>query len=792
MLLLRSVFLLGIGAIGFAQAQEPQPSSSWLYTSSDLLNSPDGVKLSTPGRFTLKVWSTSKPELARSPGKDQQPEAVVIKLQPENLDATPQWQTVGEVELKKDQTVRIGVESLVEKVAAAPVLLSVSSDAEFTPKQSLDVLRSQVKSPRPTRDLRRTENRPNQEGADCAPPVSKVAWEERARQVREHLMVTLGLCPMPAKTALNPVVEDTLVRDGYVIDKVVLETLPGFYMAGNLFRPVGKEGRLAVVLSPHGHYPEGRVHPDVQARCIRLAQLGCVVFMYDMVGYADGKKFGHVFGNERIRRWGLSLPGLQTWNSIRALDWLLTRSDVDPARVAVTGESGGGTQTFLLTAIDPRIKVAAPVVMVSDSFQGGCVCENAPGLRIGTDNVEFAALAAPRPMKLVGATGDWTARTLTNALGSLQMVYAQTGAATHLSAEVIDCPHNYNQTSRNAIYPFMSHWLLGVDDPQAVKEGTLKIEDPKDLFVFNDAHHYPSDAREPAQVEDDLIRSLSDSLNRLAPGDDTTSWEASRPLLAKILRVRLAMESVAPRETSAKEVRRVSRDNLTIVHYSVGRQRRGDVVPVVKLVPAKANGRSTVLMTTRGKADLIASDGKVTAVVQALLDRGQVVVGFDQMGVGEAFDPTSRFGQTSYFDCYNKTLPAEQAQDLATVVSWTRALADIREVSLLGTSPVALLALPELDGLARTFIDLGGFDDQAPSARIPASLDLPGLFQFGGLKSAAALCSPKPLRVVGVPESFNVGWAERAYRLDDAAANLRVDRTSVEPVEMARWLAPLE
>ena len=94
--------------------------------------------------------------------------------------------------------------------------------------------------------------------------------------------------------------------------------------------------------------------------------------------------------------------------------------------------------------------------MVSDSFQGGCACENAAGLRIGTDNVEFAALTAPRPMKMVGATGDWTARTMTNAFPTLQMlVYAQTGATDRLGADVFDFPHNYNQTSRNAVYAFL-------------------------------------------------------------------------------------------------------------------------------------------------------------------------------------------------------------------------------------------------------------------------------------------------------------------------------------------------
>ncbi len=225
------------------------------------------------------------------------------------------------------------------------------------------------------------------------------------------MLVSLGLWPTPTRTPLAPKIYGKLERDGYTIEKVVLETLPGFTLSGNLYRPVGKTGRLPGLLCPHGHWEDGRVNPEVQMRCIRWAKLGCVVFMYDMVGYNDSKPFGHAFLNPRLNRWGYSLAALQTWDSIRALDFLTSLPDVDPARIGCTGESGGGTQTFLLTALDDRVKVAAPVVMVSEGFQGGCVCENAAGLRHGTDNVEFAALTAPRPLKLVGATGDWTVNT---------------------------------------------------------------------------------------------------------------------------------------------------------------------------------------------------------------------------------------------------------------------------------------------------------------------------------------------------------------------------------------------
>jgi hypothetical protein len=446
-----------------------------------------------------------------------------------------------------------------------------------------------------------------------------------------------------------------------------------------------------------------------------------------------------------------------------------------------------------LTAIDDRIKVSAPVVMVSDTFQGGSPCENAPGLRIGTDNVEIAALMAPRPMKIVGASGDWTARTMTNAFPSLQMVYARVGATTHLEADLFDFPHNYNQTSRNAVYAFLAKWLLGPMDADATREGVLKLEDPKDLFAFHAEHPYPADARTPEQLETDLVALASRQLDKLAPGTEPTSWEANRALLLETLKVRLGIETPIPRESTVLEIRRVSRDGLTIVHNTVGRQGQGSLIPVVRLTPGHPNGRLTVLFAGRGKAALTTAEGSPTPIAKALLDRGHSVVGFDPLLVGESHDPGEPMASrptTPYFDCYNPSLPSDRAQDLATVISWARSLAGVREVNLVadgGLGPLALLARPRLEGISRTAVDLGGFDYADGSKPVPSTLDLPGVLQFGGLKAAAALTSPAPLWVIHAPESFDASWPTRAYTLLDSN-QFRLDRGAVEAEAVARWI----
>ncbi|MBO0700006.1 MAG: acetylxylan esterase, partial [Zavarzinella sp.] len=242
-----------------------------------------------------------------------------------------------------------------------------------------------------------------------SPPRTREAWNDRAKQVRTQVLVATGLWPMPEKTPLKPVIHGKIERDGYTVEKVYFASMPGHYVTGNLYRPTGKgEGKRPGVLCPHGHWANGRFHDAgeaaakksvesggektlksarffLQARCAQLARMGCVVFHYDMVGYADSTAIPHRTGftdaEAELRL--QSFMGLQTWNSIRALDFLASLPDVDPARIGVTGASGGGTQTFMVCAVDDRPAAAFPAVMVSTAMQGGYVCENCSYLRVG-------------------------------------------------------------------------------------------------------------------------------------------------------------------------------------------------------------------------------------------------------------------------------------------------------------------------------------------------------------------------------------------------------------------------
>lgn len=311
-------------------------------------------------------------------------------------------------------------------------------------------------------------------------------WEAYAAWLRRQVRVSLALEPEAPRTPLKARVFGLWEGDGYRCEKVHFESLPGFRVTGNLFRPSdgapaarnasGTRRRCPGILCPHGHWADGRLHDrdplgSVIARCIQLARMGAVVFSYDMVGYNDSCQVPHrQFVDDPA--FGLSLMALQTLNSIRALDWLLECDDVDPARIGVTGTSGGGTQTFSLCAVDPRVTAAAPICMISYQMQGGCICENAPLLRLEATSVDIARLFVPKPLFMGSCSGDWTRDTATEEHPAMRAVWSLYGSAGALRHFHVDADHNYNREMREHVYGFFDHELFGggSDDPIAEKE----------------------------------------------------------------------------------------------------------------------------------------------------------------------------------------------------------------------------------------------------------------------------------------------------------------------------------
>jgi hypothetical protein len=555
--------------------------------------------------------------------------------------------------------------------------------------------------PRPAKDLRGY--------FPFTPVASKEEWGVRRAEIERRVLVSAGLWPMPDKTPLNARVHGRVERDDYTVDRVIFESLPGHYVTGSLYLPKKRAGKMPVILSPHGHWPQGRfmdrgvgtpavkkeletgaevletaARSPLQARCVHLARMGCAVFLYDMLGYADSVQFPeHRHGIQAEGFLGVQADlrlqtyfGLQTWNSVRALDFLLSLEGADAARVGCTGASGGGTQTMMIAGFDQRITAAFPCVMVSTAMQGGCTCENGHYLRVNQGNVDIAALTAPRPLGMTAAD-DWTKELATKGLPDLQKLYALLGVPDRVGAHIAtQFPHNYNLPSRTAMYAFFNRHF-GLKQPEPAVERDFVFLTQEEATVWSGAHAKPEGSAVGIAHEKQVCAWMS-AQDAKHVGGVLASGDPARvdALVGAAWRTIVGRPAPGPGEVVWEVVSKEDKGAFFKIAGVARQAKAGESVPVTFWYPKQWKGGVDIVLEEDPAAVEAGLQQRLAAGVAVAWPELYMAGAKEQTKVGENLK-ARRAGEeycefSGYTFGYNPTLVARRVHDVSALTAMVR------------------------------------------------------------------------------------------------------------------------
>ncbi len=629
------------------------------------------------------------------------------------------------------------------------------------------------------------------------PNYTKAEWNEKAETLRQQIRVANGLLPMHDPTPLNAHISGKIEREDYTVENVYFEAFPGFLTTGNLYRPKGKTGPFPAIVSPHGHWGRGRLEDiergSIPARCINFAKQGYVIFAYDMIGYNDSsKQLEHRYGGAPESLWGLSAMALQLQNGIRAIDFLQSLPDVDKERIGCTGASGGGSQTFILTAIDERIKVSAPVNMISATMQGGCLCENAPNLRLDASNLEIGALMAPRPLLLVSCTGDWTSDTETVEYPAIKSIYTHLDAEDKLHHVHVDADHNYNKESREAVYAWFAKWLLGAEDTSAFKEVAYEVEADEALLMFSD-QDLPEHALKQEEILPAWVKRSEDTFANLKPKNDR-EHEIFIEEIGSALQSSLGLHIPKSDEITLAEPEgafpTTYHPRYSVRHLVLSRKGVGDAIPAVlfRAEPLVGHDPVVVIVHPEGKEKLInAETGEPDLIITDLLaaNPDHKVIIIDVFGTGEHGE-YERSEDTNFFTTYNRTTAALRIQDILTTLRYFSTRGDVSEVSLIGIGEAGLWGLlaAAFVNVKNVVVDAAQFDNNSDESYLK-TLPIPSLRRVGDFRTAGTLIAPGNLIIHNTGDAFDTTWIQEVYRNLDVSQKMYVQKEELSDAVIA-------
>jgi len=616
------------------------------------------------------------------------------------------------------------------------------------------------------------------------------AMRARQREVREAIVRAAG--GFPEKTPLRPRVAGVLERDGYRIEKIVYESRPRHYVTANAYVSTRAAPPFPAVLSPCGHDAVGKASRTYQNLYVSLARRGFIVLSYDPIGQGeryqilkDGKPFTssstgeHMMAGTVALLLGGTTANFRIWDGIRSLDYLIERGDVDPKRIACTGNSGGGTMTAYLAAVDERFAAAAPSCYITsyrrlletigpqDAEQNFLY-----GIESGLDHADFAEVFAPKPYLICTGTRDYfSIQGAWETFREAKVWYGRLGASEKIDLVEFEDEHGFSPPRRAAVYRFFSRTLLGREDDGA--EQPVAMEDEAALRVT-----------ETGQVLSSLGgRSVADLCaewyERIRPKRDKPPTAEAVAGAARILsRFDRAIARVAA-APAAQSPDAIVRDGLAIEKLII-RSEPGVELPALLVRAGEGPASAVIIADGRGKDAELGAEGEIARAAHA----GKIVLSIDLRGFGELGRKAGR----DFFDEYcgpdwkdaslaflvGETLVGIRAADLVAARRYLATRADVRadEIDLLGIGEASIPALHaaafdpgfravRLRGILASWASVA----RAPLSRRVFSNVVPGALTVYDLADLAAAIAPRPLAVEAMVDPLGATLpAEEAAR----------------------------
>ncbi|MGE0128299.1 MAG: alpha/beta hydrolase family protein [Blastocatellales bacterium] len=547
---------------------------------------------------------------------------------------------------------------------------------------------------------------------------------QRQQFIREKILQAIG--GLPERTPLNPRLTGTLKRNGYRIEKIIFESQPAFYVTANLYLPETGRGPYPGILMPLGHESGGKAHDAWQRLAITFAKNGFVILLYEPVSQGERVQlYDPDLGESKVRQatnehtlagtqcllLGHSFAQHVIWDGMRALDYLTSRPEVDSSRIGCTGNSGGGTLTAYLSALDDRIKAAAPSCYLTnwrsliETIGPQDAEQNLPPfLSDGLDQPDFVIAFAPKPYLILSAARDFfPIAGARQTFREAKRLYGLMGAEEKLNMVEADDGHGYSRPRRLAAYRWMNRWLKGVDEP--IDEPDVEIESEDDLRCTAAGQVALSLGGETIfSINLAEAGKVKPKRNAIATPEDLRRFQAG-------IRAQVQRLTAFEKPTGKPNVRafgEIARDGYRIEKLLI------ESDPPISALLFKPDGpapkrRAILYVHENGKA----AEANVGGEIEELARGGAVVLAIDLRGKGEMREEAARvwdifghFESAMTAMLMGKTLVGLRAQDVIRAVDALAARGDVEIESLAafgkGDAAVVLLHAAALDDRIRS------------------------------------------------------------------------------------------